>query len=250
MIRCKDLEATNKINCIYKWFEMCPPQGKLKHWVDGRSAKETAKHWLHTIPYQFITLLQPFKLSYKLCSPEYITKFDSYRGNGRNHDLLILAENESKDNVIISIESKVDESFGEIISDRIGEAKTELLKNPNSKALNRIEDIRMALFGKIEDNQLQLRYQLMTAIAGTLAEAKAQNAKTAILLFQTFISSEINVEKKKINDDDIDSFIELFSTGKFKTIPNNSVIGAFKVTGNNFIPNDVDLWIGKYEINI
>lgn len=251
LIRCKDLEITDKIDCLHEWFDKCPPQGKDKHWVDGRSAKETAKHWVHTIPSEFLDLLKPFNLEFKKCSPEYVSKFDSYNGNGRNHDLLIIGSNQLEEDIVISIESKVDESFGDTVSARIIAAESELIKNCNSKALNRINELRKNLFGQINVNQLLLRYQLLTAVAGTIAEAKDQKVKTAIFIVQTFVSSEINHKKHFENQNDLNCFLNLISESKFTEIKDGDLLGPIRIPGNNeHISCNVDLFIGKYSILI
>lgn len=251
MIRNVNLDKADEITCLHQWFDKCPPQGKLKHWVDGRSAKETAKHWLHTIPQPFKDILQPFKLKYKICSPEYVTKFDGNGGNGRNHDLLILAENEKKDTVIISIESKVDEAFGDTILETINRSIERKKKSPNSKGLKRISELRIALFGKEENSQLDLRYQLLTAVAGTVSEAEYRKSKTAILLIQTFLSDEIDKKKHLQNQSDLDAFISLFSKSKYTKILDNQLIGPLRIVSKtNHLPDDIDLWIGKYSITI
>jgi hypothetical protein len=251
MVLCKDLDTTNKIDCLYQWFDKCPPQGKLKHWVDGRSAKETAKYWLHTIPSEFRKLLNPLNLNYKICSPEFISKFDNYGGNDRNHDLLIIAEKKSGDKVVISIESKVDEEFGNTVSKTIIDANERIYKNPNSKGLLRIEDLRKTLFGCEKDDQLPIRYQLLTAISGTLAEAKLQGAKTAIFIVQTFFSSETKAKKHEQNKIDLNSFLNLFTNGRYISINDGELLGPFRAPGNNnLVPDNIDLWIGKYSIEI
>ena len=63
MIRCKGLTPNDHIRSLNEWFIKCPPEGKERHWVDGRSAKETAKHWVYTIPQPFKDILKPFKLA-------------------------------------------------------------------------------------------------------------------------------------------------------------------------------------------
>lgn len=251
MIRCKDLMVIDQIGSLNEWFIKCPPQSKQKHWKDGRSAKETAKHWVYTIPQPFKDILKQWKLEFNVCSPEFVSTFDANGGNGRNHDLLILAENENKEPFVISVESKVDEPFGDTISDTIKAADLRLEKSPNSKGLIRIEDLRIALFGEEDNSQLSLRYQLLTAVAGTISEAKKQKAKSSIFLIQTFISSEINKNKQKQNQNDLDSFIALFSKSKYAQIHNNQLIGPFRINSViKHLPDDIDLWIGKYEIEI
>ena len=249
MIRCKNLNACDKIETIHEWFYKCPPKGKDKHWKDGRSAKETAKHWLHTIPQPFQELLKQHELKYWLCSPEYVSNFDAYKGNGRNHDLLLIAKDKNDKKVVISIESKVDEPFGDSVKKTIEAAIVAKSKNSNSRALERIEDLRLALFGVLNDNQLDLKYQLLTAVAGTIAEAKKQGTNTAFFLVQTFVEKENN--KNRQNNDDLDKFIKFFTNLKHSKIENKEALGAFRITANNdYLSNDIDLWIGKYEIEI
>lgn len=251
MIRCEKLIASDKIESLYEWFYKCPPQGKLKHWKDGRSAKETAKHWLHTIPQPFKDLLKPFQLKYTLCSPEYVSKFDSYKGNGRNHDLLLIAKDKHSKKVVISIESKVDEPFGDTVAKTKFDAENSKEKNINSKALERINELREDIFGELNDNQLDLRYQLLTAVAGTIAEATKQGAKSAYFLIQTFVSDEIDKNKHNQNKVDVDKFLSIFSKSKQSKIKNNEVLGPFKMAkSNEYLSDTIDLCIGKYEIEI
>jgi hypothetical protein len=251
MILCRKLDIRDNIDCLYQWFDKCPPQGKLKHWKDGRSAKETAKYWLHTIPSEFKELLKPLNLNYMICSPEFISKFDNYGGNDRNNDLLIISEKKTKEKVVISIESKVDEEFGDTVSKTIIEANKRIHRNPNSKGLLRIEDLRKTLFGCEKDDQLPIRYQLLTAIAGTLAEAKQQGSKTAIFIVQTFVSSEINNKKHFENQNDLNRFLNLISESKFPEIKDGDLLGPVRIPGNNeYISCNIDLFIGKYSIQI
>ncbi|MGL2967402.1 DUF6946 family protein [Flavobacterium sp. XGLA_31] len=249
MIRCKNLNPCDKIETIHEWFYKCPPKGKEKQWKDGRSAKETAKHWVHTIPQPFIDILKDKHLNYELCSPEYVTKFDAYKGEGRNHDLLILAKNVDNDNVVISIESKADEPFGDNLEKTKEAAKKAKDKNNKSKALERIKELRVALFGEENDNQDELMYQLLTAVAGTIAEAKKQDAKSAFFLVQTFVEKENS--KHITNKEAFNRFLKVFTKSEDAKIENNEVLGPFRIaTNNEYLSSDIDLWIGKYGINI
>lgn len=251
MIRCKNLIKENHIESLCEWFYKCPPQGKLIHWKDGRSAKETAKHWLHTIPQPFKDLLEPKQLKYMLCSPEHVSKFDAYGGNGRNHDLLVLAHTATKENTVISIESKADEPFGDTVANTIAAAEKAKNKNKNSKATERVKELQVALFGELNDNQLNLRYQLLTAVAGTIAEAREQGATTAYFVVQTFVSDEVDTQKHAQNQGDLDNFLNVFTKSKKSKIGINEILGPFRVAANNeYLSDNIDLWIGKYEIEI
>lgn len=249
MIRCKNLIETDTIQTIHEWFYNCPPKGKEKHWKDGRSAKETAKHWMHTIPKAFLELLSEQKLVYQLCSPEYVTKFDDYNGEGRNHDLLILAKDKSPNPVIISIESKADEPFGETVEKRIAAALKAKNKNDNSRAKERINELWLSLFGEAIDENSQLKYQLLTAVAGTIAEGKKQNAKKAYFLVQNFVEEEN--DKHQENKKDLDYFINKLSKGIYSNLENNQMVGPFTVAkATEKLPDDIELYIGKFEIQI
>ena len=250
MIRCKKLDDCDRIETIHEWFYKCPPKGKEKHWKDGRSAKETAKHRVHTIPQAFKNLLKTHQLKYILCSPEYVSKFDSYR-NGRNHDLLLIAKDKDNKKVVISIESKVDEPFGDTVEKTSKAAEKKELENDKSKAFERITDLRKDIFGKENDNQEKLMHQLLTAIAGTISEAKKQGATTAFFLVQTFISDEININKHNKNKEYLDMFLRVFTKSEDVKLENDKVLGPFRIaTNNDYLSSDIDLWIGKYEINI
>lgn len=188
---------------------------------------------------------------YKFCAPEFISSFDEYRGGTRNHDLLIIAERNDKENVVISVESKADETFDRLVSEAIRDAKRAKLENQNSRKVERVEGLRLALFGEIEPQQLTLRYQLLTAVAGTIAEAVEHEAKKAVFLVQTFVSGETDKDKQKENAQDLDAFIVQFSKGAFTVVPENQLIGPFRVAKpTKHLPAEVDLWIGKYSIEI
>ena len=251
MIRCKNLIVGDSIETIHEWFYKCPPKANEKHWKDGRSAKETAKHWVHTIPNAFLGILKDKHLSYELCSPEFVTKFDAYKGEGRNHDLLILAKDKSSKPVVISIESKVDEPFGDTVAKTKVAAEKIKQEKPKSMALERIEGLRMDLFGELQEDQLGLMYQLLTAVAGTIAEAKEQGAKSAYFLVQTFVSDEIKIEKHSLNQSDLDKFLRVFTKTDDIKLENDKVLGPFSIsTNNDYLSSKIDLWIGKYEIKI
>lgn len=250
MIICKNLNPANPINTLSEWGSECPPQGKSKQWKDGRSAKETAKQWLQTIPVEFCEILKSFKLNYEYCSPEHVSKLDNFKGNARNHDLLITATDPNGEKFVISVESKVDEPFDVTVEERREAAMASLIKNPRSKAQARVNNLLDAIFVKPDFKHEALRYQLLTAIAGTLAEAKKQEAKKAIFLVQTFISNNMKSKLHRQNQLDFDYLIKLLTNGNQEIIHDGDLVGPFTFPGNDFIPGDVELWVGKYAIKL
>ena len=65
-----------------------------------------------------LLLTQPNTMGFqpKWAIPEYETKLDALKGKGRNHDLIVMGTANAK-KTLISIESKVDESFDDIVSE-------------------------------------------------------------------------------------------------------------------------------------
>lgn len=253
MIICKNLDISEPIRTTIEWFEKCPPQGKEKHWVDGRSAKETAILWLKGIPSEFTDIMQSLNFIPYQCSPEFRTRFDTYKGNTRNHDLLVINEDRS---ITVCIESKVDEPFGDYLNKAIVKAEKKKLLKPDSKALSRIEELRNAVFGSISDNQLNLRYQLLHGVAATLAEARTLKSTKAVFIVQTIITSKFIANKSKLNQLDLDNFVNYLSNGKQKTINDGvllkigTVPGSIDTSSKYAIPNNIELYIGKFSIRI
>lgn len=109
--------------------------------------------------------------------PEKETPLDSY-GKGRNHDLILVGRNQ-QERILISIEAKADESYGDLVSKRLKNASL------TSNIPKRIEQLTAALIGNKSSHHL--RYQLLHGIAGTLIEAKIQKLLKRSLLFMNFI---------------------------------------------------------------
>ncbi len=124
-------------------------------------------------------------------------------------------------------------------------------EKPTSMAVERIEGLRMDLFGELEEDQLGLMYQLLTAVAGTIAEAKKQGAKSAYFLIQTFVSDEIVYEKHLQNQMALNNFLKVFTKTENIKLERDKVLGPFSIsTNNDYLSSKIDLWIGKYEIEI
>lgn len=232
----------NEINSIEDWFKYAPPARGTGQWKDYRSAKELAKSWFRhggaQIPEELSELLNnntaTKKLKIKYVLPEKETRLDNY-GKGRTHDLILIGENENE-NILIAIEAKVDEPFGELIS--------KYLKKTNSKSNIplRIEQLNKSLF-RVKPSS-DLRYQLLHSIAGTLIEAKAHNASMAIFVVHEFCSSSSNPIKRKRNQDDLNEFVSSLLT-KTTLVESNDLIGPIKIPGSTLIPWEISLYIGK-----
>lgn len=96
-----------------------------------------------------------------------------------------------------------------------------------------------------DDKIGQLKYQLLTGLAGTLIEAKNQVADYAVFIIHEFISSALDDIKVSRNADDFQKFFEKligvnginFGDGKLHEIKS--------VPGGEFVPAGRSLLFGK-----
>ena len=211
-----------KINDIYdldSWFKVAPPMGADKQWRDGRSAKELARYMTANFPNvpteiqdilsDFTTLDAEFDWN-----GEYVTDFAKYdlgRGEGRNHDAFMW----NKD-VVVGIEGKADESLG---SQLVGDAMIGATDNK----MHRIRGMIKMLFGDEPVNHKNIRYQLVTATAATLLEAKERKVNNAVILVLVFKKQGCFSEQKIAdNNADIQRFlsdIKAEKCGEYYIIP-------------------------------
>ena len=229
-MKIKISKNNNIITTVEEWYQFAPPKAKGKHWKDGRSAKSLA---------QFMTDKNQVKkledilveLEYDTngvisCTPEANTVLPC-KGNGRNHDLLMIGED-----FVVGIEAKVSESFGEEIS-------TELIEASDNKK-GRIDKLANELFGckinEIKDG-LELRYQLLTGVYGTLREAENNKKSKALFLVIVFTDGITREDENAVNRNNDD----------FKNFCQQIVLSA---EGGTICKSNVALTIKKVEISL
>ena len=229
-MKIKISKNNNIITTVEEWYQFAPPKAKGKHWKDGRSAKSLA---------QFMTDKNQVKkledilveLKYDTngvisCTPEANTVLPC-KGNGRNHDLLMIGED-----FVVGIEAKVSEPFGEEIS-------TELIEASDNKK-GRIDKLANELFGcKINEvkDGLELRYQLLTGVYGTLLEAENNKKSKALFLVIVFTDGITREDENAVNRNNDD----------FKNFCQQIVLSA---EGGTICKSNVDLTIMKVEISL
>ena len=243
--------ATGKINkeChlltdIDVWYRFAPPKRDI-HWKDGRSAKENARAWIAAAPEMQPDVAQVLKncpdigpLRSWSAEPEARVPIDRRRGEQPNIDLLLVAE-DSYGPMVVAIEAKADETFGDTLADRRRHAEATLASNPRSKALARIEEL-VDRFG-LDFQQChvpQLRYQLLTATAAALEEAKRRASKRAILIVHEFVTPLTVLGKRKRNAVDLDHFLKA-AFGNDGQLSPGGVAGPFRVE------SALSLYVGK-----
>jgi len=249
VIICKDLNDSNQITSLDEWKSKCPPEKGDIHWKDNRSAKELAKEWILNNGSSLKILLRncnTFKGTDLLkASPELETLFDKY-GMGRKHDLLIIGQQHDTI-VVISIEAKVDENFGNYtVGEYYAKGILKKLNGVKTKVPDRIEKLIDGIFKKPYSDKIQrVQCQLLHAVAGTLVEAKKNSASRSLFVVQTFATGAINQVKYKANSKALDDFVHVISSGSYRSIKEGHIIGPFHVNGNESIPSDIPLYMGK-----
>jgi hypothetical protein len=232
---------------INEWQEWTRPK-KDYQWKEGRSAMELAKSWFRndvlSPPQEFLPLLHSSPrlrgIVLTIGIPELVTTLPE-RGNGRNHDLA-LKGNTQNESVTICIEAKADEPFGNAT---VGEYW-------NSGILKRYRGISTRIPERVEflvsmvdlvSNSIDsspwkdIRYQLLTALCGTILQAKNDNSTLAVFVVHEFFSNETSTIKHVENHSELERFLSVLS-GYQISIETGKLNGPFRFEG-------VDCMIGK-----
>lgn len=229
-MKIKISKNNNIITTVEEWYQFAPPKAKGKHWKDGRSAKSLAQFMTDK---NQVMKLEDILVELKYgtngvisCTPEANTVLPC-KGNGRNHDLLMIGED-----FVVGIEAKVSEPFGEEIS-------TELIEASDNKK-GRIDKLANELFGcKINEvkDGLELRYQLLTGVYGTLREAENNQKSKALFLVVVFTDGITREDENAVNrnNDDFKNFCKCINLSE---------------EGGTICKSNVALTIKKVEISL
>lgn len=236
---------------ITDWRSWTRPK-KDCQWRAGRSAMELARAWfgapMPTCPREIADLLASHPRTSGLTLvkgiPEHVTPLPE-RGEGRNHDLLLFADDGSG-RTVISVEAKVDESFGERIGTYWDKARRSATP---TRVPERIEALLSMAFGASAgpnaDPWRSLRYQLLTALTGTAIEAARQRAATAVVIVHEFRTESADLEDVEVNSEDFHNFV-----GALLSLPRTEVLdgqlyGPARLAPGEHLDQAVDVFIGK-----
>lgn len=227
------------ISTLEEWEKYAPPKSP-HHWVDGRSAKEVARVWLAgraTLPSEVSTALAAHSafgdvLSWK-AEPEARLRFDSFPGEPRNSDLLVDVS-DAAGSYVLAVEAKADEPYGETVSQAVANGLERRIENPRSNAITRVEELVRSLLplrSKGLPHVGSLRYQLLTACAGALAEAKRKRSSRAVVLVHEFVTDETNDENHARNAMDLAAFVRRLSSGEVDNVQPGRMYGPYSTPG-------------------
>jgi hypothetical protein len=175
---------------------------------------------------------------------EHKTRFDDIPGGVRNHDLLVLARARSGP-IVVGIEAKADETFDHDLTRFVATAKR---RSPRTRAPERLDRLTRAFFASTVDEDptlAALRYQLLSSLAGTLAEAFRRRATAAVLVVHEFVTPSTATTKREQNAKDLGDFLARFGPLERSMRDDGWLVGPFAVPGNEHLPPDVPAFVGK-----
>ena len=134
--------------------------------------------------------------------------FDAHGGNTRNHDLVLRARTPTNEAVVVCLEAKAGESLGDTVTEQVKRARRAKRLNDNSQARARLDDLLARLCRHAADDPRAgaLRYQLLTAWAGTLSDAA--DAAHGVFALHEFRTDERPEDRSAHNRTELDRFAD------------------------------------------
>ncbi len=226
------------IRTPWSWFAQAPPKDGDRHWREGRSALELARAWCRGTspcqPRERVETLEkhPLTLGFEAWDvvPELVTPLP-FPGEGRNHDIAAIGVVDVVP-TFVGVEAKAGERFGD---KTVGDCWRNKVGS-KSKVPHRVAAMLDLLTGDQPDpgdpGALDPAigdrgYQLLTASAGTVLEARRRHCQRAVLLIHEFrpkVPSQKLATELSDAQDDLDNFVDWLSAGKYTELPKNTVV--------------------------
>ena len=245
-----------QIKTLPDWERLASPKSATQ-WKPDHSALELARSWLAGQgPEKLTEVLEAADglggFTIESAEAEAQTAFDAY-GGPRNHDLLVRGEAE-QGKVVVGVEGKASETYGQKIG---GYAKAAAAKEADDQPTNapaRLREVTEAItWTAFEpgDGRDDLRYQLFSGIAGTLAAARqAPQAGVAVFFVQQFLTDAVDEGARERNTKDLDQFMdEVFGEAEKRPAGDGWVAGPFHIrAGTERLSEAIPLYIAKAEM--
>ena len=179
--------------------------------------------------------------------PEARLAFDRRVGEVRNADLAVRAVAGSAP-LALTIEAKADEPFDQLVADTLADALDRILERGRGGGIDRVRDLATSLLHPpargLPPLRL-LRYQLLTAVAGSLAWARQLEAPRAVLVIHEFQTSQTSTGELQRNAQDLDLFVTRLTAGTLRGLAVGSLVGPIRVPGDPLFDKPADLYLGK-----
>lgn len=176
--------------------------------------------------------------------PEHVTPLPE-RGEGRNHDLWAKCSADGHP-FTLCIEAKADEPFGDTIGDTCSKA---LERSEATGGGRRASALLHMVFGAEasadREPYASLRYQLLTATAGTALQARADDAQAAALIIHEFQGSKTTAPLHQRNADDLAAFLKVLNGGEPMALTPGCFVGPWNVRVGSTEVDVVQLLVGK-----
>lgn len=163
----------------------------------------------------------------------------------RNHDLLVTGA-AAAGRIVVGVEGKADEPFGESLA-----AYRDTKRSERSLAPQRLERLTRMLFGTTleADPTLEtIRYQLCSAMAGTLADAKTEGARAAVMLVHEFHTAATTDGLHAENAAALETFVARLPNGASKRYGHGDgwIEGPWTLRGDGeWLPTAMPTYVAK-----
>lgn len=243
------------LGTLDEWLEHAGPKNPEVQWVEGRSAMEVARAWLESAPSgppaEIGHLLRSHRdfrnVIIEQVEPEARVSFDTRRGEPSNADLVLIGHDEIGP-FVGSVEAKADETFGQRLSDTLDAALERAIANPRSAGVERVIDLVRALIPPKKPETVavgELRYQLLTGIAGSLALAAEHRAARAVFIVHVFETGKTSSQHLEANANDASQFVCRLTSGSVTSLEDGVLVGPIQVRGAALSAKPAALYIGK-----
>jgi hypothetical protein len=202
------------IDSLDGWASLGTP-ASVEHWKQGRSAYELARDWIDGDAATAVVSLLSTQSEFTGLElidgvAEKRTQFDDDSRGPRNHDLLLRGRLPSGELVTVAVEGKADEPF-DLPLWRYRE--TGLKRSTDTGTLARSDALVRQFFqtslaaDRSEPPIICMGYQLFSALAGTLADAKSHGSPQAVLLVMEYVTDLTDDTEHAHNARMLDNFL-------------------------------------------
>jgi Domain of unknown function (DUF6946) len=238
------------------WAAFAAP-AKPEHWKPLYSAYELARLWLSDAGLAALRSVLDLVPATSGFAPEQgiaeaQTRFDQFSGP-RSHDLLLIGS-AAGGRTVVGIEGKVNETFGQTLAEYDRAARRTSARGESTDASERLDNLTNALGGwflpdedEDETRLRSLRFQLFSALAGTIAAAGEERATQAVLCVHELVTPLSDTAARTSNAADLRNFAQAIAPRAEPVSAENAwIVGPGTVAQRTVrLPSSVSFYIAK-----